>query len=239
MGAEARTAAILAFPLALFLLTCVAPDAPPLLAQTSTASPERAFTPQGTQFAGGRPQVSYWRHPKNRNMMRLEERPDGEIRFWAHQLDPNDSYTREVLARRGLEIDVKEMTDEYVLRFCGFGYDNGLKYVESTPGSRVFEAIVAVGFDFFRGVEHPKYGDTRWRVTIRRIDERKLYLGGKLIGWRGMLLFGQVKAEAELERIARPPEACTPSPVYPVKGPRVLTDAAAGAGPGQASTVGR
>lgn len=204
-------------PLVLAALVGAASAAPLLRAQAPRVVTGDGTTRASDGSAAVQPRVSYWRHPKNQNMMRLEEWPDGEVRFWAHRLDPRDQYTREVLAKRGLEIDVREMTDEYVLRFCGFGYDNGLKYVEATPNGGTFEAIVAVGFDFFRGVDHPRYGDTRWKVTVRHVGSRRLYIGGKLIGWRGLLLLGQVKAEAELEPVAQPPQACTPSPVYPVR----------------------
>ncbi|MGE0451374.1 MAG: hypothetical protein AB7Q29_17510 [Vicinamibacterales bacterium] len=200
-----------------------------LPAQTRNPAGEPGTAESGTRIAAAAPRVSYWKHPKNHNVMRLEERPDGELRFWAHQLDPEDAATREVLARRGLEIDVRQMTPEYVLRFCGFGYDNGLKYVDVRPGDGAFEAVVAVGFDFFRGVEHPRYGEMRWKVTVRRVDERRLHIAGRLIGWRGVLMFGQARAETELVRMAQPPDACTPSPVYPI-GLRGVTDAGALAG---------
>ena len=125
--------------------------------------------------------MSYWKHPTNRNIMRLEEWPDGELRFWAHQLDPNDPTTREVLARRGLEIDVGQMTPEYVRRFCGFGYDHGLKYLDARRRGDTFEAVVAIGFDFFRGVERPKYGDMRWKITVTQVDDQTLRIGGRLL----------------------------------------------------------
>lgn len=165
------------------------------------------------------PRVSFWKHSKNRNVMRLEEWPDGELRFWAHQLDPEDADTREALAKRGLEVDVTQMTSDDVLRFCGFGYDNGMKYVrvKSEPGDTAFEVIVAIGFDYFRGVEHPKYGETRWAITLRHIDHSRLHIAGRLIGWRGVVTFGQVKAQTDLVRVTNPPEACTPTPVYAVK----------------------
>jgi hypothetical protein len=160
--------------------------------------------------------VSFWKSKKSANMMRLEESPDGELRFWAHALDTGDETTRKMLARYGLEIDAKQMTTELVLRFCRFGYENGLKYVEArrSPQNDWFEAVVAVGFDFFRGVPEPKYGNTRWKVTLRRIDDSTLHINGKLIGWRGMLTFGQISAESDLVRVSNPPAECTPSPVY-------------------------
>ena len=144
--------------------------------------------------------TSYWKFPKSDNVVRMERQPSGEMRFWAHQLDTNDQGTRKALATRGLEIDVRDMTSEYVLRFCGFGYDNGLKYVhiESKPGDPVFRVVVAVGFDFFRGVERPKYGDTRWRVHAWHPDQNTLRIEGRLIGWRGFLTFGQIKDDVTL-----------------------------------------
>jgi hypothetical protein len=163
--------------------------------------------------------TSYWKFQGSDNVVRMERQPSGEMRFWAHQLDTNHEGTRKALARRGLEIDVRDMTPEYVLRFCGFGYDNGLKYMEidSKPGDRVFQVVVAIGFDFFRGVEHPKYGDTRWSVRAWHPDKETLRIEGRLIGWRGLLTFGQIKDDVTLTRLDRPGPACTQSPIYAVK----------------------
>ena len=163
--------------------------------------------------------TSYWKFPGSDNVVRMERQPSGEMRFWAHQLDTNHEGTRKALARRGLEIDVRDMTPEYVLRFCGFGYDNGLKYVEieSKPGDRVFQVVVAIGFDFFRGVERPRYGDTRWRVKAWHPDDNTLRIEGRLIGWRGLLTFGQIKDDVTLTRLDAPAPACTQSPIYAVK----------------------
>jgi hypothetical protein len=163
--------------------------------------------------------TSYWKFQGSDNVVRMERTPGGEMRFWAHQLDTRHEGTRKALARRGLEIDVRDMTSEYVLRFCGFGYDNGLKYVEveSAPGDRVFQVVVAIGFDFFRGVEHPKYGDTRWRVRAWHPDNETLRIEGRLIGWRGILTFGQIQDEVTMTRLDAPGPACTQSPIYAVK----------------------
>jgi hypothetical protein len=175
----------------------------------------------GTAQAPGADGVttSYWKFQGSDNVVRMERQPSGEMRFWAHQLDTHHEGTRNALARRGLEIDVRDMTPEYVLRFCGFGYDNGLKYmaIESKPGDRVFQVVVAIGFDFFRGVEHPKYGDTRWRVKAWHPDENTLRVEGRLIGWRGFLTLGQIKDEVTMTRLDAPAPACTQSPIYAVK----------------------
>lgn len=163
--------------------------------------------------------TSYWKFPGSDNVVRMERQPSGEMRFWAHQLDTSHEGTRKALARRGLEIDVRDMTPEYVLRFCGFGYDNGLKYVEveSRPGDRVFQVVVAIGFDLFRGVEHPRYGDTRWRVKAWHPDDNTLHIEGRLIGWRGLLTFGQIRDDVTMTRLDVPAPACTQSPIYALK----------------------
>jgi hypothetical protein len=171
--------------------------------------------------------TSYWKFQGSDNVVRMERQPGGEMRFWAHQLDTRHEGTRKALATRGLEIDVRDMTPEYVLRFCGFGYDNGLKYtaIESKPGDRVFQVVVAIGFDFFRGVEHPKYGNTRWRVKAWHPDDNTLRIEGRLIGWRGFLTFGQIRDDVTLTRLDAPGPACTQSRIY------AITPAARATGP--------
>lgn len=227
-----RSAGSVAPLLALVLGMAAAPSGRTLDGQAPVAMMSHR-TANTSSFALAAPRVSFWKHPQNRNMMRLEEWPNGELRFWAHQLDPDDDTTRKVLAKQGLEIDVEQMTSEYVLRFCGFGYENGLRYLEAKANTHeeAFNVVVSVGFDYFRGVENPRYGDTRWRVSMRRIGDSTLHIDGRLIGWRGLLTFGMVRAEADLVRIANPPEPCTPSPIYAVKPPRrVDTSARAGRG---------
>jgi hypothetical protein len=167
------------------------------------------------------PKITYWNKPETKNVMRLEEWPNGELRFWAHQIDPKDEQARRYLAKYGLEIPLHQMTPEYMLRFCEIGYANGIKTVEikSKSGDATFVADVSIGFDYFRGVDNPKYGNTRWEVKIERVNESKLHFEGKLTGWRGRFTFGLVHEAVDLVKVEQS-DPCKPSRIYNIKAPK-------------------